>query len=319
MKLLDIFEASAYYPQPKYLDKKILGSTKDWLAKLGVDKKDITPAIRKFEDTNVFKDLEERFGPYSSSSTEESLGTLRFGKAASGVSYKIYATGQIRNDLPDGPGSHVRLNSPNPMNSYVKGDPVKTLLNIYIEAGKELLSKNTRAEKPKTTVSQWRKDTMRVENFKGSSVKDEVASAGPEVTSLALKNLPAVVKLDGDLDQFVRVSLTHLPKLQDVSALSPRLEVLVIHDCKELGLRQLTKFKELYSIAIGDEMIRTGVLNLLLVSKLNRIENLGRHKVVQILNDAIKQYPHDPRKRVMWAQAELINQLGEPGKALAQL
>jgi hypothetical protein len=36
------------------------------------------------------------------------------------------------------------------------------------------------------------------------------------------------------------------------------------------------------------------------------------------LNQAIEQFD-DKRKRVMWAQAELVKQLGEQGKALAQL
>jgi hypothetical protein len=37
-----------------------------------------------------------------------------------------------------------------------------------------------------------------------------------------------------------------------------------------------------------------------------------------ILNQAIEQFS-DKRKRVIWAQAELVKQLGEEGKALAQL
>jgi hypothetical protein len=46
--------------------------------------------------------------------------------------------------------------------------------------------------------------------------------------------------------------------------------------------------------------------------------NKDRSPWILILTDAIKKFD-DPRKRVMWAQAELIKELGEQGKALAQL
>ena len=62
--------------------------------------------------------------------------------------------------------------------------------------------------------------------------------------------------------------------------------------------------------------IKSHVLGLLLIEGLTEV--VGDQPWVSILNDAIGQFD-DKRKRVMWAQAELIKQLGEPGKALAQL
>jgi hypothetical protein len=66
--------------------------------------------------------------------------------------------------------------------------------------------------------------------------------------------------------------------------------------------------------------IRSHVLGLLLVQGLHFIQgyNKDRSPWILILTDAIKKFD-DPRKRVMWAQAELIKELGEQGKALAQL
>jgi hypothetical protein len=62
--------------------------------------------------------------------------------------------------------------------------------------------------------------------------------------------------------------------------------------------------------------IKSHVLGLLLIDGLTEVK--GDQSWVPILNQAIEQFD-DKRKRVMWAQAELIKQLGEEGKALAQL
>ena len=67
---------------------------------------------------------------------------------------------------------------------------------------------------------------------------------------------------------------------------------------------------------LGKNPIKSHVLGLLLIEGLTKVD--GDQPWVSILNEAIKQFD-DKRKRVMWAQAELINQLGELGKTLAQL
>ena len=67
---------------------------------------------------------------------------------------------------------------------------------------------------------------------------------------------------------------------------------------------------------LSSNPIKSHVLGLLLIEGLSEVG--GNQQWVPILNEAIGQFT-DKRKRVMWAQAELIKQLGEPGKALAQL
>jgi hypothetical protein len=62
--------------------------------------------------------------------------------------------------------------------------------------------------------------------------------------------------------------------------------------------------------------IKSNIIGLLLIDGLKSIN--GNQSWVPILNQAIEQFD-DKRKRVMWAQAELIKELGEEGKALAQL
>ena len=65
--------------------------------------------------------------------------------------------------------------------------------------------------------------------------------------------------------------------------------------------------------------VESHVLGILLIDGIKGVNTFTSNEpLLKILNDAIKQFT-DPRKRVMWAQAELIKQLGELGKALAQL
>jgi hypothetical protein len=63
-------------------------------------------------------------------------------------------------------------------------------------------------------------------------------------------------------------------------------------------------------------LIKSHILGLLLIDELKSIK--GDQSWVSILNQAIEQFD-DKRKRVIWAQSELVKQLGEEGKALAQL
>jgi hypothetical protein len=88
---------------------------------------------------------------------------------------------------------------------------------------------------------------------------------------------------------------------------------------------QLTSLKDIHkqikkingSFYCRRNPIKSHVLGLLLIDGLKSID--GDDQVwVPILNQAIKQFD-DKRKRVMWAQSELIKQLGEEGKALAKL
>jgi hypothetical protein len=87
---------------------------------------------------------------------------------------------------------------------------------------------------------------------------------------------------------------------------------------------QLTSLKDIHRqikkingyFYCDENPIKSHVLGLLLIDGLKSID--GNQSWVPVLNDAIKQFD-DKRKRVMWAQAELVKQLGEEGKALAQL
>ena len=65
-----------------------------------------------------------------------------------------------------------------------------------------------------------------------------------------------------------------------------------------------------------DNPVRSHVLGLLLIDGLTEVK--GDQPWVPILSSAIEQFD-DKRERVMWAQAEMVKQLGEEGKALAQL
>jgi hypothetical protein len=75
------------------------------------------------------------------------------------------------------------------------------------------------------------------------------------------------------------------------------------------------KFGKFYC---AENPIKSHVLGLLLIDGLKEIIGDVSQPWVPILNQAIEQFD-DKRKRVMWAQAELVKQLGEEGKALAQL
>jgi hypothetical protein len=93
---------------------------------------------------------------------------------------------------------------------------------------------------------------------------------------------------------------------------------------------QLTSLKDVHKqikkiggvFSCSNNPIKSHVLGLLLIDGLTEIRGAlsedGNGKWIYILNQAIKQFD-DKRKRVMWAQSELINHLGEEGKALAQL
>jgi hypothetical protein len=87
---------------------------------------------------------------------------------------------------------------------------------------------------------------------------------------------------------------------------------------------ELTSFKDVHKqikkingdFFCSKNPIKSHVLGLLLIDGLKSID--GNQSWVSILNQAIEQFD-DKRKRVIWAQSELIKQLGEQGKALAQL
>ena len=92
-------------------------------------------------------------------------------------------------------------------------------------------------------------------------------------------------------------------------------------DCRR---NQLTSLKDVHKqikkidgvFSLRENKIKSHVLGLLLIEGLTEVDS--DQPWVSILNDAVGQFD-DKRKRVMWAQAELIKQLGEPGKVLAQL
>jgi hypothetical protein len=89
---------------------------------------------------------------------------------------------------------------------------------------------------------------------------------------------------------------------------------------------QLTSLKDIHrqikkiggKFYCDDNPIKSHVLGLLLIDGLTEVVGDNDQPWVPILNQTIKQFD-DKRKRVMWAQAELVKQLGEEGKALAQL
>ena len=92
------------------------------------------------------------------------------------------------------------------------------------------------------------------------------------------------------------------------------------------GSNQLTSLKDIHKqiknikgpFHLDQNPIKNHVIGLLLIDGLTEIFGDEEQPWVPILNSAIKQFD-DKRKRVMWAQAELVKQLGEEGKALAQL
>jgi hypothetical protein len=75
-------------------------------------------------------------------------------------------------------------------------------------------------------------------------------------------------------------------------------------------------------IRISPSMLNEHALAPLLVKGVNEIRNISGKNMntpeMDILNRAIEQFD-DPRKRVMWAQSELIKHLGERGKRMAKL
>ena len=71
-------------------------------------------------------------------------------------------------------------------------------------------------------------------------------------------------------------------------------------------------------LLLGRNPIKSHVLGLLLIEGLTEAVGDKKQPWVPIINSAIKQFD-DKRKRIVWAQAELVKQLGEQGKALAQL
>jgi hypothetical protein len=149
MKIKELMEAKRVptdkgYYTPGYDPerKQIVGTVKDWMARLGVTKDDLEAAIKQAKELSVYKDLR---AVDVSTDAERANGTFSFKKpgATHEDVYTVYANGQIRTSAKtswmNGERRPSRLKAPKPR--LVAGDAVKSLVKIYDGAFKEVVSK----------------------------------------------------------------------------------------------------------------------------------------------------------------------------------
>lgn len=137
MKTAELFEAN----RPTY-DKEakvVLGSTKEWMDRLGATKDDIKAAHGKAKGLPSYKALIDAGMKDITSDKTASNGSFHFekpdAKAGRGgpEKYMVYATGQIRSQSNDAP---TRLASPKPHGKL--GDPVQSITMFFDSAFKSL-------------------------------------------------------------------------------------------------------------------------------------------------------------------------------------
>lgn len=169
MKVSELFEArpthtgrgqGAYY-DPRYneISKMLQGSVIDWMKKIGATKEDVAKAMAQVKASSlVQKDMQDAGLELDEKPASERRGTLNFRVRRKYVnthstppklniyasSYQVHPNGQIRYMChPDsnwitGQG---KLISPNPKDSIVEGDPVRSIYNLMTAACTELLRK----------------------------------------------------------------------------------------------------------------------------------------------------------------------------------
>ena len=151
MKIIELFEASAYY-KPSYDEKKgwLRGSVDAWMKEMGISKEDVAKAIERVKKSPLLtKDFPAAGLEYVELPASEKNGTLTFqvkrewphGAAYNGR-YKVYANGQIRSatNRAFGPGDSTSpLKSPKP--HFKTGDPVGSVEMMMTAALKEVLVK----------------------------------------------------------------------------------------------------------------------------------------------------------------------------------
>lgn len=149
MKVSELLTEAAAYDNKK---KQLKGTTKEWMASIGVSKEDIVEARAKALDLPSYKSLVKIVGDDISTDAMKKNGSFVFKRGDDGEKYNVYANGQIRASSMEtnagwtngpiektGGVNQTKLASPKPRLKH--GDPVKSLVMIYDGAFKELAKK----------------------------------------------------------------------------------------------------------------------------------------------------------------------------------
>lgn len=151
MKVQDLFEAKRvetdtghYTPGYDPEAKIIIGSVKDWLARMNATKADVADAVKQAKELPSYAAILELGAKVKGNAQQVANGTFVFSKPHAKeypAQYIVYANGQIRSASRNRWGNVVptRLKTPKPR--LVAGDPVASLVKIYDGAFKELVNK----------------------------------------------------------------------------------------------------------------------------------------------------------------------------------
>lgn len=113
--------------------------------------------------------------------------------------------------------------------------------------------------------------------------------------------------------------------ITSLEGISEEVGVLDIELCRNLnslsGIHKHVKKCATIWLTLSTACVQEALLGLLLIEGLQKVSDPEKpdHPALVILRSAMEKFPDDPRKRVMWAQSELIKELGEEGKRYAKL
>lgn len=148
MKLLETLSidlstlCEVYKPHYQPGTKTPGGSVKDWFKAMNVSQADVDEAVKLVVELPSYKKLLSNSFVANKTAKLAKNGTFQF-KHDNGNIYSVYGNGVIRQENPKNRSvvSHqiTKLKAPKP--ALVHGNPVKSLLKIYDNAFKELVSK----------------------------------------------------------------------------------------------------------------------------------------------------------------------------------